>query len=80
MRKQYSKTRRRYKHLCGQIRRNGGFPFPPKPYQDYDEIEDAVILTYDYFDSQFTGWINSQRRHDFITLRYRLFEAHGLPF
>lgn len=61
MRKSISPTERRYKRLCGRVRRNGGFPFAPKPYQDYDEIEDAAILTYDYYDSEFSGWINRQR-------------------
>lgn len=80
MKQSTSQARRRYKQLCGRVRRNGGFAFPPKPYQQYDEIEEAAILTYDWFDSEFTGWINRQRYHEFVNRRHIFFDPHGLPF
>jgi hypothetical protein len=80
MKQSTSQTRQRYKKLCGRIRRNGGFPFPPKPYQQYDELEEAAILTYDWFDSEFTGWINRQRMSQFNTRKYAGFGLDWLPF
>lgn len=61
MKNEMSPTRKRYKHLYHRIRLNGGFAFAPKPYCDYDELENCALLSFDYHDSEFTGWINRNR-------------------
>jgi len=65
MKNEMSPTRKRYKHLYHRIRLNGGFAFAPKPYCDYDELENCALLSYDYHDSEFSGWINRYRMKRF---------------
>lgn len=80
MKNEMSPTRKRYKHLYHQIRLNGGSAFAPKPYCDYDELENCALLSFDYHDSTFDGWINRNRMYQFYKARLKLHTLAWLPF
>jgi len=80
MKNEMSPTRKRYKHLYHRIRLNGGFAFAPKPYCDYDELENCALLSFDYHDSTFDGWINRTRMYQFYKARLKLHTLGKWPF
>lgn len=45
-----------------------------------EEVHSCALETIDYHDSEFTGWINRQRYHQFRVLQSGLFNRSELPF
>lgn len=61
MKKYISKTREEYKYSYKMLRLQGEamlHDFPPFPGSD---AEECALISYDYHDSEFSGWINRQR-------------------
>ena len=80
MKQSPSTTRRGYEGVYSDIRRYGGLPYEQMPFGKQDEIADCALLSYDYRDSHFDGWINRQRMDIFRTKALYRPEWDGLPF
>jgi hypothetical protein len=81
MKQSISQVKRSYKRHYRLLRLNGG------TYQDEDypfglnEIQDCAILSYDYHDSYFDGWLNRTRMYRFIERsRGNKHSVYGIPF
>lgn len=46
----------------------------------YSDAEDCALLSYDYHDSGFSGWINRTRMARFLQLKYPAHPDYGIPF
>jgi len=80
MRKQYSRSRTRYMTAYRLLRRTGGSFRLESDFGQFSEAEDCALLSYDYHDSHFSGWINNQRWQRWDVLRSGLFNRWELPF
>ena len=59
--KNISQTRQRYEKAYRRLRLYSGMLHNLPSFPLYDEYYDCAILSYDYHDSDFSGWINRQR-------------------
>lgn len=66
--KHLSLTRIKYQATYRQLRINGGTPPTENPFAYFDDAQDCAILSYDYHDSTFSGWINRQRHQQFLMI------------
>jgi len=80
MRKQYSLLRKEYRRAYSWLRFTKGSTH----YRMFDDLETEVIYcaleTYDYYDSEFSGWINRRRMAKFKTHTKRTAFLSELPF
>ena len=78
--KNISAVRKSYKRhyrllrLCGGVYQDQDYPFGLK------EIQDCAILSYDYHDSEFTGWTSRLRRARFIYRKIHVLPNPEFPF
>jgi len=63
--KNKSKYRRDYERAYKLVRLYLGLPKEDQIMGETNEIEDCAILSYDYHDSEFSGWINRNRMAEF---------------
>ena len=80
MKKYTSRMRRQYKYFYECLRQGKGATLQRATDGNMQEAIDCAILTYDYYDSHFSGWINRHRMHQFRVLRSGLFIRGELPF
>jgi len=80
MRKYRSRTRMAYGNAYRHLR----VGHRPEPGGIWDlipqETIDCAILTYDYYDSEFSGWMDRQRMRKFYDLAIKRFPKHWIPF
>lgn len=72
MKKYISRDRKDYERAYRLLRLDMNIHYERAEIGLIEDAWDCAILSYDYCDSYFSGWVNSQRRNDFITLRYHL--------
>lgn len=60
--KDISHSRHQYNQAYRYLRVNGGTLYEDFPYGYFNEAQDCAVLSFDYHDSDFSGWINRQRR------------------
>jgi hypothetical protein len=65
MKQPISRSRKDYKRAYKLLRLYCGLPKEDQTTGETNEIEDCAILSYDYRDSEFSGWINRQRQERF---------------
>lgn len=80
MRKYRSGSRKEYDRAYRQLRLQGGIFDIEHPFENYDDAEDCAILSYDYHDSDFSGWINRQRHQKFFNLKLDRHPELVFPF
>ena len=78
--KNISPARREYEEVYRDMRLHGGVKYWTDKYLQVNDARDCAILSYDYHDSHFSGWINRQRMHIFQTKALYRPEWDGLPF
>jgi hypothetical protein len=78
--KNISKSRREYEKEYRYLRLNAGVTQHREPIWPTSEAEDCAILSYDFHDSDFSGWINRQRQHKFHMIKWHPELRNELPF
>jgi hypothetical protein len=79
--KTMSKSRKDYFRAYRLIREKGSSGYIQFLYGEPDEVQDCALLSYDYHDSEFSGWINRQRMSRFIERsRGNYHSVYGIPF
>ena len=73
VRKSYNRHYRLLR-LCGGVYQDQDYPF------GLNQIQDAAILSYDNYDSHFSGWINRQRMDHFTVAKQRYLDGERLLF
>jgi len=80
MKNEQSPTRWSYRIVYRHLRLSGG-TLPENRFSSCsDEIQDCAILSYDYHDSQFTGWTSRLRRARFLYRKNHVLPHQELPF
>lgn len=80
MKNEMSPTRWSYRIVYRHLRLSGG-TLPENRFSSCsDEIQEAAILSYDYYDSQFSGWINRKRMSQFHQRQRQLSGLGWLSF
>lgn len=69
MRKYIPRSRRAYVKMYRWLRVTGGSYSREDFNPPLSDAQDCAILSYDYHDSEFSGWINRQRRRQFLLIR-----------
>jgi len=59
--KNISSARAEYLSTYRALRLHGGWPEEERHVTYFTEIQDCALLSYDYHDSHFDGWINRNR-------------------
>ena len=80
MKNEKSLARMEYEIFYRTLRLNGGSYNYEFPVRNYSELEDCALLSYDYYDSEFSGWINRQRMHQFHNRSEAVATAGQWPF
>jgi hypothetical protein len=80
MKNEKSTMRRRYETAYRLLRRSDGAMHPQRFFEHYDDARDCALLSYDYRDSKFSGWINRRRMTKFKTHLKRVAFLSELPF
>jgi len=78
--KNISLARHEYAEAYRHIRLFGGAFFHENRLKNWTDAEDCALLSYDYFDSHFSGWINRQRQHKFHMIKWHPELRNELPF
>jgi len=79
--KNISKSRQEYTEAYRWLRLNGGVMRKENLIAPENEYEDCAILSYDYQDSDFDGWINHARMSQFIKRFHKwCYEKGEIPF
>jgi hypothetical protein len=81
MKQSPSTARREYKAAYKLVRLYCGLPKEDQILGETNDIEDCALLSYDYHDSHFLGWINRQRLAKFANaMLLNRNSAWGIPF
>ena len=72
--------RRQYKYFYKCLRQGKGATLQRATDGNMQEAIDCAILTYDYYDSHFSGWINRHRMAKFNHLKWKKSSIWDLPF
>jgi len=78
--KHKSKSRLDYERAYRLVRLYCGLPKEDQIIGETNDIEDCALLSYDYHDSHFSGWINRTRMSVFLKIRNCHLELGWLPF
>lgn len=79
MRVYKSRTRQRYHVQYRWLRLNGGIPDSASWFDPQNEADECAILSWDWHDSHFSGWINRQRQHKFYMIKWHPELREQLP-
>lgn len=80
MKQSTSQTRRKYEAAYKRLRLYGGWLDGEPSFRLMDEESECALESYDYHDSEFSGWINRHRMRKFIYHKMILAGWEGLPF
>jgi hypothetical protein len=81
MRVYKSRMRQRYHVQYRWLRLNGGIPDSASWFDPQNEADECAILSWDYHDSEFYGWINLTRMSEFHKVKIkRNLSAWDIPF
>jgi len=78
--KKHSRARAEYDSTYRAVRLNGEEIYYHNKFNTWNEIQECAMLSRDYHDSEFSGWINRQRMKQFLTTRYKHFHLDRFPF
>ena len=80
MRKQYSKSRTVYEKSYSYLRRVGELPWAIDGGYPKTEAQECALISLDYHDSHFDGWINRHRQAKFNRLNWAKKPLWDIPF
>lgn len=81
MKNEKSLTRLKYEQYYRSIRKGGGLVAHALGLMNYNSNFDCALISYDYHDSEFYGWINLARMSEFHKVRItRHLSAWDIPF
>jgi len=73
-------ARREYREAYRELRLNRGVPYETDKWCYANDARDCAILSYDEYDSYFSGWINRQRMSKFHACQRHINLLGWLPF
>jgi len=80
MKQSPSTARREYEEVYRDMRLHGGVKYWTDKYLQVNDARDCAILSYDYYDSEFSGWINRHRMAKFWNLFMNRYPQKYWPF
>jgi len=80
MKQSISQGRADYQRAYRWLRLNGGAPEDYQISPMLNDAQDCALLSYDFHNSHFSGWINRQRMSKFHACQRRLADLNWLPF